>query len=202
MHETIREKFIEKVTALARQIKMGDPRDPATNVGPIATAPQLAKVLRYIDIAHADGARCILGGRRAEGPGLGAGQFVEPTIFSDVTPAMRIAREEVFGPVLAVISFETEEEALRIANDVAYGLVAGLWTSSMPRALRLSKALEVGTVWVNTYRTYSAMVPFGGRKHSGLAGRTEWRPSTSISRPRACFIATGEKPPANPFVMR
>jgi aldehyde dehydrogenase (NAD+) len=199
---SIHEKFVEKVAALAREIRLGDPMDSATNVGPIATAPQFDKVLRYIDIAHADGARCILGGKRAEGPGLGAGQFVAPTIFTDVTPQMRIAREEVFGPILAVIPFDSEDEALRIANDVAYGLVAGVWTSSMPRALRMSKALKVGTVWVNTYRSYSYMAPFGGRKHSGLGRENGMEAVDEYLETKSVFISTAEKPPANPFVMR
>ncbi len=199
---SIREKFVEKVAALAREIRLGNPMEASTNVGPIATAPQMEKVLRYIDIAHSDGARCILGGKRAEGPGLGAGQFVSPTIFADVTPQMRIAREEVFGPVLAVISFNDEDEALQIANDVAYGLVAGVWTSSMTRALRMSKALKVGTVWVNTYRSYSYMVPFGGYKHSGLGRENGMEAVDEYLETKSVFISTAEKPPANPFVMR
>ena len=103
---------------------------PETEIGPIATRPQFEKVLCYIDIAKAEGARCILGGQAAEGPGLGSGQFVEPTIFTDVSSSMRIAQEEVFGPVLSIIGFDTEDDAVKIGNDVVYGLAAGVWDSA------------------------------------------------------------------------
>jgi acyl-CoA reductase-like NAD-dependent aldehyde dehydrogenase len=199
---SIKERFVEKVLALAEGIRLGDPMDPATDVGPIATAPQLDKVLRYIEIARADGARCILGGRQGAAASLGARQFVEPTIFTDVNPGMRIAREEVFGPVLAVISFETEAEAMRIANDVAYGLVAGVWTESMPRALRMTKALKVGTVWINTYRTYSYMVPFGGTKRSGLGRESGIEAVNEYLETKSVFISTADRSPANVFIMR
>jgi len=199
---SIRDRFIDKVMALAGRITMGDPLEPATNVGPIATAPQFRKVLDYIEIAKADGARCVLGGRQAAGAGLGAGQFVEPTIFADVTPEMRIAREEVFGPVLSIIEFGTEDDAIRMANDVAYGLVAGVWTASMPRALRMTKALKVGTVWVNTYRTYSYMVPFGGAKRSGLGRESGIEAINEYLETKSVFISIADRPPANVFVMR
>jgi acyl-CoA reductase-like NAD-dependent aldehyde dehydrogenase len=199
---SIRDRFIEKVIALAGEIRLGDPVDPATNVGPIATAPQFEKVLRFIEIAKTDGARCILGGKQAAAATMGAGQFVEPTIFTDVTPSMRIAREEVFGPVLAIMEFGTEEDAVRIANDVAYGLVAGVWTDSMPRALRMTKALKVGTVWVNTYRTYSYMVPFGGTKRSGLGRENGIEAVNEYLETKSVFISIADRPPPNVFIMR
>jgi aldehyde dehydrogenase (NAD+) len=199
---SIKERFLEKVLALADGIRLGDPMDPATNVGPIATAPQLDKVLRYIEVARADGARCLLGGRQGSAASLGARQFVEPTIFTDVTPGMRIAQEEVFGPILAVISFDDEAAALQIANDVAYGLVAGVWTESMPRALRMTKALKVGTVWINTYRTYSYMVPFGGTKRSGLGRENGIEAVNEYLETKSVFISTADRPPGNVFVMR
>lgn len=199
---SIRDRLVDAVMSLARQIKLGDPMDPSTDVGPIATAPQFEKVLRYLDIARNDGARCILGGKPANGEGLGAGQFVEPTIFADVTPAMRIAREEVFGPVLSIIEFTDETDAVRIANDVAYGLVAGVWTTNVSRALRMSKALKVGTVWVNTYRTYSYMVPFGGMKRSGLGRESGIDAVNEYLETKSVFISTADRPPANVFVMR
>ncbi|MCS6922121.1 MAG: aldehyde dehydrogenase [Elioraea sp.] len=202
VQSSIRDRFVEKVTALAREIRLGDPLDPATNVGPIATVPQFRKVLDYIDIAKAEGARCLLGGRQATGERLGTGQFVEPTIFAGVTPAMRIAREEVFGPVLAIMEFEAEEDAVLIANDVAYGLVAGVWTSSMPRALRMTKALKVGTVWVNTYRTYSYMVPFGGTKRSGMGRENGIEAIHEYLETKSVFISIADRPPANLFIMR
>ena len=141
VHSSIKDIFLKKLLDLARDIRLGDPMDPKTNVGPISTPPQYQKVLDYIDIAHADGARCVLGGKPAIGEGLLGGQFVEPTIFVDVRNDMRIAQEEVFGPILSVIEFADENEACLLGNDVAYGLVAGIWTSNIGRALRVSKAL-------------------------------------------------------------
>ena len=202
VQSSIRDAFVERVRSLASQIKLGDPMDPTTDVGPIATAPQFEKVLRYIDIAKADGARCILGGKQATGEGLGVEQFVEPTIFADVTPEMRIAKEEVFGPVLSVIEFADEADAVRIANDVAYGLVAGVWTKNVSRAMRMFKKLKVGTVWVNTYRAYSYMVPFGGMKRSGLGRENGIEAVNEYLETKSVFISTADQPPANVFVMR
>jgi aldehyde dehydrogenase (NAD+) len=199
---SIRDRFVDKVTALASEIRLGNPMDPTTNVGPIATGPQFEKVLRYIDIARSDGARCILGGNQIASATTGAGQFVEPTIFTDVTPEMRIAREEVFGPVLSVIEFGSEDDAVRIANDVAYGLVAGVWTNSMPRAFRMTKALKVGTVWVNTYRTYSYMVPLGGTKRSGFGRENGIEAVNEYLETKSVFISIANRAPSNVFIMR
>jgi acyl-CoA reductase-like NAD-dependent aldehyde dehydrogenase len=202
VQSSIRERFTAAVLERAREIKLGDPMDPATNVGPIATAPQFDKILHYIDVARSDGATCLLGGQRATGEGLGAGQFVEPTIFGNVTPQMRIAREEVFGPILSIIEFDSEADAVRIANDAAYGLVAGVWTTNVSRALRMTKALKVGTVWVNIYRTYSYMVPFGGVKRSGLGRESGIESLNEYLETKSVFISTADRPPANMFIMR
>ena len=156
--------LVARVLELAKSAKIGDPMQADTNVGPITTPAQYKKVLDYIDIAKAEGARCLLGGRPASGDGIKGGQFVEPTIFTDVDNSMRIAREEVFGPVLSIISFDTEADAVRIANDTIYGLAAGIWTKDLARAIRVPKQLRAGTVWVNTYRAISYMMPFGGVK--------------------------------------
>ena len=202
VQESIHDAFVEKLLAVARTARMGDPMHPDTNVGPITTPPQYQKVLHYLDVARADGARCILGGKPAAGPGLVGGQFVEPTIFTDVRNDMRIAQEEVFGPILSIIEFEDEEEAIRLGNDVAYGLVAGVWTKSIGRAVRMSKALHVGTVWVNTYRTYSYMVPFGGMKRSGVGRENGIEAVEEFLETKSVIISTVESAPANAFVMR
>jgi len=130
------------------------------------------------------------------------GQFVEPTIFVDVTPDMRVAREEIFGPVLAVIGFEDEAEAIQIANDTIYGLGAGVWTENIGRAHRVSKALKAGTVWVNTYRAVSYMMPFGGMKQSGLGRESGVESIRHYLETKSTWISYTEGAPANPFIMR
>ncbi len=153
---------MQKLVAFAKRAKRGDPMLSDTNVGPIANKMQYDKVLSYVEIAKKEGAKCVLGGKAAEG------LFIEPTIFTNVVNNMQIAQEEVFGPVLSVISFKDEKEAIQIANDSNYGLAAGIWTENMRRALTLPSKLQAGTVWVNTYRTLSYMAPFGGYKQSGF----------------------------------
>ena len=164
VYDEVAQRLVER----ARQIRLGDPLDKATEMGTVANEPQFARILKCIDAAEKDGARLATGGRPARGEGLGNGFFIEPTIFTQVDNAMSIAREEVFGPVLSIIPFDTEEEAIAIANDSRYGLAAGIWTTNLSRAMRTSRAIEAGTVWVNTYRASSAMAPFGGYKESGF----------------------------------
>lgn len=168
VHESIHDSFVEKLVERMRQARLGDPRSDATDVGPIATEPQLAKTLEYIQIARSEGAVCALGGRRPDADGLKDGWFVEPTIFTGVDNSMRIAREEVFGPVLSVMKFRTDDEAVALANDTPYGLAAGLWSQSLERAITIPRRLRAGTVWVNAYRVVSYMAPFGGFKSSGI----------------------------------
>jgi acyl-CoA reductase-like NAD-dependent aldehyde dehydrogenase len=168
LHSSIHDAFLERLVERMKGARLGDPNSADTDVGPVATEQQLAKILGYIEIAKAEGARCILGGGRATGPECGAGWFVEPTIFSGVTTDMRIAQEEVFGPVLAVIKFDTDDEAVAIANGTPFGLAAGLWTKDLARAIALPRRLRAGTVWVNAYRVVSYLAPFGGFKESGI----------------------------------
>jgi aldehyde dehydrogenase (NAD+) len=173
-----------------------------TNIGPVTTPVQYKKILDYMAIAKAEGARCILGGGPALSPDLPGGQFVEPTIFTDVTPDMRIAREEVFGPVLSIIGFEDEAHAIKLANDTIYGLAAGVWTEDIGRALRMSAALKAGTVWVNTYRAISYMMPFGGMKHSGIGRESGIEAIKGFLETKSTWISYAQGAPANPFIMR
>ena len=197
LQRSIHDAFVERLVAVAREAKVGDPMSRDTHVGPVTTPPQFEKVLDYIDVAKGEGATCVLGGGRHD---LG-GQFVQPTIFTGVTNDMRIAQEEVFGPVLSVIPFDTEEDAVRIGNDVDFGLAAGVWTSDIGRALRMSERLRVGTVWVNTYRAVSYVSPFGGVKRSGMGRESGKEAIQAYLQTKSVWIAH-ETSVANPFVMR
>jgi (Z)-2-((N-methylformamido)methylene)-5-hydroxybutyrolactone dehydrogenase len=201
IHKPIYEQFVERLLALAKTARMGDPLDAGTQVGPVTTKPQYEKVLDYIRIAKEEGAACRLGGGPAQRPECGTGWFVEPTIFTDVKPEMRIAQEEVFGPVLSIITFEDEEEAIRIANGTVYGLAAGVWTKSIRRALVMSERLEAGTVWVNTYRAVSYMSPFGGYKRSGVGRESGAEAIREYLQTKSVWIDIAGNAP-NPFVMR
>ena len=180
---------------------MGDPMKADTQIGPVTSKPQLEKIIDYIGIAKAEGARPVLGGARATRPECGNGWFVEPTIFEGVHNRMRIAQEEVFGPVLAVIPFEDEDEAIAIGNDVVYGLAAGVWTQNMRRALRMSEKLQAGTIWINTYRAVSYLSPFGGYKRSGLGRESGQDMIREYLQTKSVWISTATDV-ANPFVQR
>lgn len=200
LHEAVHDEVVDKLVARAKTARLGDPMDMSTQVGPIATRPQFDKVLSYIDIARQEGANCVLGGGPTEQPGCGAGWFVEPTILTNVHNDMRIAQEEVFGPVLSVIPFKDEEEAVEIANDVLYGLAAGVWTQSIPRALNMARRIQAGTVWINSYRVVSYMSPFGGYKRSGLGRENGQEMIKEYMQVKSVWInSTGEVD--NPFVL-
>lgn len=157
----------DAVAERAGRVRLGDPRDPATEMGPVANRPQFDRILALIDAAKSSGASLAAGGGRATGAALDDGFYVEPTVFADVDPTSSLAQDEVFGPVLSIIPFDDEADAIRIANDTEYGLAAGVWTSDVSRAFRMTEALDAGVVWVNTYRTSAAQAPFGGTKQSG-----------------------------------
>jgi aldehyde dehydrogenase len=168
IHESIYDRFIEKAIARVEAIKLGSPLDMATMMGAQASNDQLEKVLSYLDIGKAEGAEVLTGGARAELPGeLGGGYYVQPTILKGHNK-MRVFQEEIFGPVLAVTTFKTDEEAMEIANDTLYGLGAGVWTRNGTRAYRFGRGLQAGRVWTNCYHLYPAHAAFGGYKASGI----------------------------------
>jgi 5-carboxymethyl-2-hydroxymuconic-semialdehyde dehydrogenase len=164
IHENIREEFEAKLIARVNNIKVGHPLDPTTEIGPLISAEHYAKVTSYFDAARADGANIAAGGE-AVGD---LGYFVRPTLFTQANNTMRIAREEIFGPVLTSIPFSTEEEALQIANDSPYGLTGYVWTNDLTRALRFTEKLEAGMIWVNSENVRHLPTPFGGVKSSGI----------------------------------
>ena len=201
VQESIHDQFVEKLVGFAKTAQMGDPMSEETQVGPVTTWPQYEKVLGYLDVARGEGVNCVLGGTKAERAECGEGWFVGPTIYTGVNNQMRIAQEEVFGPVLSVIPFKDEEEAISIGNDVVFGLAAGIWTENIRRALHVSKALQAGTVWVNMYRALSYMAPFGGYKQSGLGRENGQDAIRDYLQTKSVWISTSEEVP-NPFVMR
>jgi aldehyde dehydrogenase (NAD+)/phenylacetaldehyde dehydrogenase len=163
----IKDEFVEKVAARTKKMVPGDPLDPKTRLGAIASRAQMERVLGYIETAKAEGAELVAGGGRAD-IGTGKGYFLQPTVFSGVTPSMTIAREEIFGPVLAVIEFDDVEEVIARANDSQYGLAAAVWTKDIKKAHTVARRLQAGTVWINAYNVYDAAAPFGGYKESGF----------------------------------
>jgi (Z)-2-((N-methylformamido)methylene)-5-hydroxybutyrolactone dehydrogenase len=168
VQRSIYDDLLSRVTERARTIKLGNPLEPETEMGPVAFRDQLERIMSYIEIGLAEGARLVCGGERPTGSDMDHGYFLEPTIFVDVDNRMRIAQEEIFGPVLAVIPFVDEDDAIAIGNDTKYGLCAGVWTRDGQRAHRVAHRLKAGTVWVNSYRLISYNVPYGGFKESGI----------------------------------
>ena len=201
VQRSIHDEFLDRLLKLAKTARLGDPMDTDTQVGPVTTQQQLKKVLDYIAVAKDEGAETLLGGGRPDRPELGKGWFVEPTIFGGVKNDMRIAQEEVFGPVLSVIPFEDADEALTIANDTSYGLAAGVWTQDLRKIKHFSERLQAGTVWVNTYRVISYMTPLGGYKNSGQGRENGQNAIYQYLQTKSVMISTASEV-ANPFIMR
>ena len=201
VQSTIHDEFVGRLVDFIKDARFGHPSDPATQIAPISTRPQLEKIKSYVEIAKAEGARLVAGGEPASVPGWPNGLFFKPTIFVDVRNHMRIAQEEVFGPVLSVLRFDDEDDAVRIANDTQFGLAAGVWTTSLRRALTMADRIRAGTIWINNYRMTSTTSPFGGFKMSGIgreggiAGMREYLEVKSV------WLSTATEIP-NPFVRR
>jgi acyl-CoA reductase-like NAD-dependent aldehyde dehydrogenase len=169
LHESIHDAVLEKVVGHAKALTLGDPLDTKTQLGPLVSRKQRDRVLEYVRLGVAEGARLVYGGDVPAEPALARGNFVRPAVFADVSPNMRIAREEIFGPVLSVLRFREEAEALALANDVEYGLAGAVWTRDIQRALRVAGRIEAGQIYVNGY--YSPAMsesPAVGHKKSGV----------------------------------
>jgi acyl-CoA reductase-like NAD-dependent aldehyde dehydrogenase len=164
VQRAVHDEVVERLVELANTSRIGDPLDEKTMIGPVVDEGQMGTVMHYIDAGRSEGATLAAGGERLDG------LFVQPTIFDDVQPEMAVAREEIFGPVLSVLAFDDEADAVRIANDSQFGLAAGVWTKDIDVALRTTKALRAGTVWVNAYHDagLAFVMPFGGYKTSGF----------------------------------
>jgi len=164
VHESVHDAFAEKLGAGVATHVLGDPFDAATTMGPVVSKEQFDRVTHYFDVGRDDGARLMAGGAALDRPGF----FIKPTIFAAVRNDMRIAREEIFGPVTTLIPFRDEDDAIRIANDTQFGLAAAVWTRDLATAHRTARKLKAGTVWINTYLHTDLMSPFGGYKQSGI----------------------------------
>lgn len=201
VHESIHDEFVHRLVDFVSQAKMGDPMGADTQVGPVATQSQFEKVQSYIQIAKDEGATCAYGGKPWIDEKSPQGLFIEPTIFTGVTNDMRIAQEEVFGPVLAVIKVKDDEDAIRIANDIPYGLAAGVWSQDLRRAMEFTNRLKAGTVWVNAYRVISYTAPFGGFKKSGFGRENGQEMIKEYLQTKSVYINMMSDTP-NPFVLR
>ncbi|TFF21783.1 betaine-aldehyde dehydrogenase [Jiella endophytica] len=191
VEKSVRAAFVEKLCERAKAIRIGDPLDPQTHLGPLVSKAQYDKVLAYMAAGREEGATLACGGGAAKVEGLENGWFVEPTVFTDVADAMRIAAEEIFGPVMCVLDFDGEDEAIARANATDFGLAAGIYTRDLSRAHRMAARVEAGTVWVNAYNLTPVEMPFGGVKRSGI-GRENGREALShYSQVKSVYVATG-----------
>jgi acyl-CoA reductase-like NAD-dependent aldehyde dehydrogenase len=167
VHRSVREELVGRIVERARKMEPGEPLDPRRRMGPLISAEQLQRVLGYVERGRSEGAELVTGGARARFRGEEIGYWIEPTVFTGVRPEHTIAREEIFGPVLAVMEFDDEDEAVSLANETIYGLAAGIWTRDVKTAHRVARRVQAGTIWINTYHPLDAASPFGGYKQSG-----------------------------------
>jgi aldehyde dehydrogenase (NAD+) len=187
VHHSIHDEVVERLAARAQTTRIGNPQDTSTGMGPLVSEVQMKRVLDYIEIGRNEGAALVTGGSRHGN----AGYFVEPTVFAGVRHEMRISQEEIFGPVAAVIPFQDEEDALRIANGTVYSLAAGVWTGDIGRAHRFTRRLKAGTVWVNTYGPTDIRLPWGGARDSGFGREHGEAAIDNFTEPKVVWINTG-----------
>ncbi len=192
LQEGIYDKFLADMAASFKKIKVGLPWEEDTIMGCQIDEAQLTKILAYVEVGKQEGARLVTGGKRITGGGLGKGCFMEPTIFADVDNKMRIAQEEIFGPVVCVIKFKDEEEVIQMANDSEYGLGGAVWTKDINRALRVARSVETGRMWVNTYNQLPAHTPFGGYKKSGIGRETHKMMLEHYTQAKNIYISMSE----------
>ena len=200
LQESIREEVLSRVVEKAAQIRIGDPLDDNSQMGPLATEVQLSNIQSTLADATANGADLLYGGNTPQG--LETGWYIEPTIVDCPHQDISIVRKELFGPVVSALGFKDETEALMLANDTNFGLASGVFTRDVGRALRVSKAIRAGIVWVNTYRVVSPIAPFGGYKDSGYGRESGMEAIYDYTRPKTVWLNTSSEPIADPFVMR
>jgi (Z)-2-((N-methylformamido)methylene)-5-hydroxybutyrolactone dehydrogenase len=200
VQHSVYEEVIDRVAERTERIRIGDPLEDDTELGPLAFKEHRERVAAHVAVAESEGGRLVLGGKQP--PGLDQGWFYEPTIFADLSPRMSLFRNEVFGPVLGVLPFKDEDEAVEIANDTRYGLAAGIWTQNLPRAHRVAAKLRAGTVWINTYRTLAPSSPFGGFGDSGIGKENGLEVLREYTRLKSVWVNTSSAPPGDPFVLR
>lgn len=195
LHEAIKDEFLDRFIKLARSIKLGDPLDPETEMGPLTSRVHHERVMRYIDLVEPEGGKILAGGRAPSDPKFAAGYFVEPTIVS-AAPEHRVSQEEVFGPFVAATTFRDEDEALAIANGTSYGLGSGLWTRDIQRAHRVAKHLHAGMVWINCYKRVHPASPFGGVGESGYGREMGFEAMREYTQPKSVWVnVEAEIPP-------
>ncbi|MDE2759386.1 MAG: aldehyde dehydrogenase [Paracoccaceae bacterium] len=199
IHEDIADNFLARMVAIARDVKIGDPMSDDTEMGPLCTYGQLENIEREIERAVQEGGKILCGGKRAE---ASSDMFFEPTIIDCHSPDMHIVDTELFGPVLSVLRFKTEEEAIHLANNTEHGLAAGIFTRDSARSLRMSRAIRAGLVWVNTYRAISPIAQFGGIKNSGYGRESGFQAIYDYSRPKTVWMNCSSEPLGSQFVSR
>ncbi|MEK9709383.1 MAG: aldehyde dehydrogenase [Alphaproteobacteria bacterium] len=200
LHNSIADEFLDKMLQQAQTIKLGDPLDDATQMGPLATYAQIEHIERQVEMAKAEGGTILTGGHRGDTPTTG--WYYPPTIIACPRQDLNIVGTELFGPVLSVLRFDDEDEVLQLANDSQFGLAAGVFTRDGARALRMTKALRAGIVWVNTYRVVSPIAEFGGFKESGYGRESGMQAIYDYTRPKTAWLNISDAPMTNPFVMR